>query len=453
MCSGNGVENEMNPRKVKLLAVDDSPSTLEVIQRILKSAGYDIRTCHSVVEAVSALSRTPFDLVITDYKMPKHSGMDLIQYVHENHQDTAAIMVTGYATIDGAVEAVKKGAETYLAKPFTDQELLTAVEEALEKLARRRNVQTEAQPSMFHDIIGTSPGMQHVFRLIDKAAAMNVNVMISGESGTGKELVARAIHYGGPRSAAPFVPVNCTAIPDSLLESELFGHVKGAFTGANTSRAGFFQIAENGTIFLDEIGDASLNLQGKLLRAIQSKEIFMVGSSRVQKVDTRIIAATHKNLPSLVQKGLFREDLYYRLNIIDISIPPLRDRKEDVPALVNYFVSQFCHDMGRKPPIFTDRALDALVNHSWPGNIRELENLLQRLLVILDGDQIDSGDLPETMRFNIDTAQTGNRSLAEIEVDHILSVLAAVGDNKTRAAEILGIDRKTLREKLKKIRK
>ena len=443
----------MKIQNIKLLAVDDNPNTLEVIQRILQNAGYDVKTCQSAVEAVSALSRVPIDLVITDYKMPKHSGMELIQYIHENHRDAAVIMVTGYATIDGAVEAVKKGAEAYLAKPFTEQELLTAVGQALEKLERRRSVQTDSEPITSHGIVGNSPGMQQVFKMIAKAAALSANVLISGESGTGKELVARAIHYEGPRSAAPFVPVNCTAIPDSLLESELFGHVKGAFTGANVSREGFFQVAHNGTIFLDEIGDASLNLQGKMLRTIQSKEIFMVGSSQVRKVDTRIIAATHKDLPSLVHKKLFREDLYYRLNIIDIPIPPLRERKEDVPALVNHFVSHFCRDMDRKQPAFTDSALNALMNYGWPGNIRELENLLQRLLVIIDDDRIDVGDLPEAMRYNISTSHTGSRSLSEVETEHILNVLAGVEGNKTKAAEILGIDRKTLREKVKKIQK
>lgn len=443
----------MDIQEIKLLAVDDNANTLEVIQRILRTAGYDVKTCQSAVEAVSALNRAPIDLIITDYKMPKYSGMDLIQYIHDNHKDAAVIMVTGYATIDGAVEAVKKGAEAYLAKPFTDQELLAAVEQALEKLERRRNVQTDTEPKSAYGIVGTSPGMQQVFKLIAKAAGMNTNVLISGESGTGKELVARAIHYGGPRSAAPFVPVNCTAIPDSLLESELFGHVKGAFTGANSSREGFFQIADNGTIFLDEIGDASLNLQGKLLRVIQSKEIFMVGSSQVRKVDARIIAATHKDLPSLIQKGLFREDLYYRLNIIDIPIPPLRERKEDVPALVNHFVSHYCHDMDRQSPAFSDNALDALMNYGWPGNIRELENLLQRLLVIVDDDHIDVGDLPDAMRYTINTALAGSRSLSDVEAEHILNVLDGVEGNKTKAAEILGIDRKTLRGKLKKIQK
>jgi DNA-binding NtrC family response regulator len=435
----------------RILAVDDNPNALEVITRNLVKAGYAVLTAAGVEDAVGLLADRDVDIVITDYKMPKHSGLDLIKHVRENHPDTEIIMITGYASIDGAVEAIKEGAEEYLAKPFTDTELLTAVENVLNKLIRRRKVQSEIEPEDCHGIVGNSAVMRQVFRLIAKAAPMNANVLISGESGTGKELVARAIHYAGPRSSAPFVPVNCTAIPDSLLESELFGHVKGAFTGAKASRAGFFQIADGGTIFLDEIGDASLNLQSKLLRVIQSKEIFMVGSSQVRKVDTRIIAATHKDLAALVKKGHFREDLFYRLNVIDIHIPPLRERPEDVPPLLNYFVSLYCREMKQKPPTFSDKVLEALINYSWPGNIRELENLLQRLLVIVEDELIDVTDLPHPMRFCIGQSAGAQKSLAEMEAEYIARVLAEVDNNKTRAAEILGIDRKTLREKLKRL--
>ena len=240
--------------------------------------------------------------------------------------------------------------------------------------------------------------MRTVFSLIDKAAPTLVNVLISGESGTGKELVARAIHYGGDRASAPFVSVNCTAIPDTLIESELFGHVKGAFTGAKENRTGFFQIADGGTLFLDEIGDASPNLQGKLLRVLQNKEILLVGSSRVRKVDTRVIAATHKNLQALVAKGLFREDLFYRLNVIDIFVPPLRERENDVMILMNHFLNKFSKEMNRPAPRFTDNALQAILHYNWPGNVRELENMVQRLMVVVDADLIDVADLPREMR-------------------------------------------------------
>jgi transcriptional regulator with PAS, ATPase and Fis domain len=294
--------------------------------------------------------------------------------------------------------------------------------------------------------------MHGVFGLIEKASATTANVLISGESGTGKELVARAIHYGGDRSAAPFVSVNCTAIPDNLLESELFGHVKGAFTGANDSRAGFFQIADGGTILLDEIGDASLNMQGKLLRVMQSKEIFMVGSSRVRKVDVRIVAATHKDLPVLIKKSHFREDLFYRLAVLDIAIPPLNQRGDDVLLLANHFIKKFSEEMNRPAPSFSDNALQALKNYAWPGNVRELENLMQKLAVLIEGDFIDISDLPPGMRFRLRETKEANRSLSQVETEHILRVLASVDDNRTRAASILGIDRKTLREKIKKIK-
>jgi DNA-binding NtrC family response regulator len=292
--------------------------------------------------------------------------------------------------------------------------------------------------------------MQKVYRLIGKAAETKVNVLITGESGTGKELVARAIHYNSPERSGPFVPVNCTAIPDTLLESELFGHVKGAFTDARSSRAGFFQIADGGTLFLDEIGDASMSMQGKLLRAIQNKEIFMVGSSRVQQVNTRILTATNMDLQRLVKKGLFREDLYFRLNIIEIPLPPLHERGEDILLLAQLFTEKLTKEMNRPAPRFSDKVLRAFKNYQWQGNVRELENLVQRLVVLADGELIDVTDLPEQMRFTIDRCQGFERPLIEVEAEYIANVLSSVKGNKTKAAEILGIDRKTLREKLRK---
>ncbi len=433
-----------------VLAVDDNLNTLEVIKRNLTPAGYEVVTCAEVPAAVRILEEQPIDVLITDYKMPRHDGLELITHAGENYPDLGMIMVTGYPSIDGAVQAVKSGADEYLAKPFTETELLAAMEKVTDKLARRRQARAAVPLPGDFGILGCSQAMQAVFRLIDKAAAMTANVLISGESGTGKELVARAIHYRGARSAAPFVSVNCTAIPESLLESELFGHVKGAFTGAKEDRAGYFQIADGGTIFLDEIGDASLNLQAKLLRIMQNKEFFRVGSSQICKVDTRIIAATHKNLQAMVEKGLFREDLYYRLNIIDIPLPPLRERREDIAILVNHFMSEFCREMGRPSITLSDRALQALGVYAWPGNVRELENLMQRLVVMVDGPQVAVADLPPAMRFTIRSLPGEMRTLSQMEADHINAVLESVGGNKSRAAEILGIDRKTLREKLKK---
>ncbi|MGE4440221.1 MAG: sigma-54-dependent transcriptional regulator [Desulfomicrobium sp.] len=441
----------MQDKATTILAVDDSPATLEVISRHLSGAGYVVHGCGSVEEAGSFLDDNAVDLIITDYKMPRANGLELIKYVRDNFKDTEIMMITGFPSISGAVEAMRDGAGEYLAKPFTGEELLSVVRRILEKQDRRRAAHAENQELSAFGIIGNCPEMHAVYALIRKAARTSANVFISGESGTGKELVARAVHYNSDRRASAFVPVNCSAIPDTLLESELFGHVKGAFTGAKDSRAGFFEIANGGTIFLDEIGDASPNLQAKLLRVMQSKEFCMVGSSRTRTVDTRIIAATHKDLKRLVEQGQFREDLYYRIHVVEIRLPSLAERGDDILMLTNHFLRKFAHDMNREVPRITDEALDALAQYAWPGNVRELENLLQRLVIVGDGPVIDITDLPESMRFSITRGRHGDKTLAEVEAEHIRAVLARTGDNKTRAAEILGIDRKTLREKLKRL--
>jgi len=437
-------------KKESIIIVDDAPDTLEMLQRNLSSENYLVFTASSVVEAIRLLESTPVDLVITDLKMPKVSGLDLIRHVRENYKDTEVMMITGYATIGGAVEAVKIGAEEYLAKPFTDEELFSAVEKTLNKLHMRRTIQTKqkVKPPIPYGLIGDSEAIRKVFDNIAKAAKTPATVIITGESGTGKELVARAIHYSSTRSSAPFVPINCGGIPEELLESELFGHVKGAFTGAIDSRAGFFQTAEGGSIFLDEISETSPSMQVKLLRVLQDKEICMIGSRRSQKVDVRIIAATNKDLLSLLKKGVFREDLYYRLNVINISVSPLREREDDVLLLANHFTRKFAEELGKPVSQFSDRALQVLKNYSWPGNVRELENLIQRLLVMTDGETIDVPDLPSFLRFSASSEKGLNRTLAEVESEHIQNVLESVDGNKTKAAEILGISRKTLRNKL-----
>lgn len=437
--------------KIKILAVDDSKSTLEVLKRNLESNGYDVLTSLRVEEALPLLDEFDFDIVITDFRMPQATGLDLIRHVRENHRDVEIMMITGYPSISGAVEAIKDGAGEYLPKPFTTEELLTAMDRIVERVNRRRAVNTVDNPDRTYGIAGKSPGMQLVFRRIGKAASTNANVLISGDSGTGKELVARAVHYHSDRRAAPFVPVNCAAIPDSLVESELFGHVKGAFTGAKEGRAGFFEIANGGTVFLDEIGDASPSMQAKLLRVLQSKEFCKVGSSVVHTVDTRILAATHKNLKKLVEDGSFREDLFYRLNVVDIPVPSLAERGDDILILVSNFLVKFSKAMQRPTPGMTDEALQALRNYAWPGNVRELENLIQRLVVIVDHDPIQVNDLPPSMRFSLPVDSRVDRSLADVEREHIRNVLTMTNNNKTRAAEILGINRKTLREKLKRM--
>ncbi len=436
----------------RILVVDDSAPTVEIIRRNLESAGYHVFTASSVAEAVGVLDQTTMDLVVTDMKMPRATGLDLIHHVRENHRDTQTLMITGYPTVAGAVDAIRGGAEDYLAKPFTDDELRTAVQRALEGLQRRRAgraISDDEPTDSPSGILGTSEAMRAVAHTIRKAAQSLATVLITGESGTGKELVARDIHYCSERAAAPFVPVNCGGIPETLLESELFGHLKGAFTGAVQSRAGFFQTADGGTIFLDEISETSPAMQVKLLRALNDKQICMVGASRSQQVDVRIIAATNKDLADLVRKGQFREDLFFRLNVIPIRIPPLRERGDDILLLIGHFAARYAAEAGRAAPSFTDRALASLRAYHWPGNVRELQNVVQRLVVMSDGDTIDVADLPELMRFTSLRGSGLNRTLAEVEREHIQRVLESVGGNKTRAAGILGIDRKTLREKLK----
>ena len=417
------------------------------------SEGYQVFTAPGVVEAIEILSSTPIDLVITDFKMPKVNGLDLIKHIRENFKDTEVMMITGYASIEGAVKAVKTGAEEYLAKPFTDKELFQAVKRALKKLKMCRAGKSESpqQSSFSYGLIGESKEIHKVFNSIVKAASTRVTVIITGESGTGKELVARAIHYSSSRASDPFVPINCGGIPEGLLESELFGHVKGAFTGATESRAGFLQTADGGTIFLDEISETSLAMQVKLLRVLQDKEICMVGSTHPQKVDIRILAATNKDLLSLVKKGVFREDLYYRLNVVSISMPPLRERGDDILLLARHFAIKFAKEFEKPEPRFSDNALEVIRNYYWPGNVRELENVVQRLVVMNEGAFIEVSDLPSLMRFSALRGMGFNRTLAEVETEYIRNVLASVDGNKTQAAKILGIDRKTLRDKLKKI--
>ncbi len=436
--------------KASILVVDDAPDTLEILRRNLSSKGYQVFTATNVAEAIQFMVTQPVDLVITDFKMPKISGTDLVRHVRANLRNTEIMMITGYASVEGAVQALKDGAEEYLAKPFTDKELYDAVERILDKLSTRRKAQKETSriTPPLEGMIAQSPQMFEVFKSISKAAATSATVLITGESGTGKELVARAIHYNSNRASASFVPINCGSIPEGLLESELFGHVKGAFTGATESRAGFFQTAEGGTIFLDEISETSLAMQVKLLRVLQDKEVSMVGTSRSRKIDVRILAATNKDLTHLVKKGLVREDLYFRLSVLTIVVPPLRERTDDILLLTRFFADKYANELGKKPPQFSDNALKVLKNYNWPGNIRELENLIQRMIIMIDEDIIDVPDLPSLMRFTASGERDLTRSLIEVEAEYIRQVLTSVGGNKSRAAEILRIDRKTLRKKL-----
>ncbi len=437
-------------RTYSILVVDDSESTREVLRRNLEAEGYHVRVATGVPHALDQLGLAPFDLVITDLRMPEVSGMELVRHVRENLPDTEVIMVTGYASVEGAVEAIKTGAEEYLSKPFTDKELLVAVDRALAKLRQRRAGVGQPSSSLLgrYGLIGDSAPMIRLAFQVERAARYPATALITGESGTGKELVARAIHYHSSRSSSPFVAVNCGGIPAGLMERELFGHKKGAFTGAGESRPGFFQTAQGGTILLDEISEMETPMQVKILRVLQEREFCMVGDTRQQKLDLRVIAATNKDLHSLVRRGRFREDLYYRLNVLNIEIPPLRERTGDIALLVRHFCAKYAEEWGEAIPAFSDQALAAMERYDWPGNVRELENTFQRVVLMASRDPIEVCDLPHPMRFSAQRSNGALRSLAEVEREHVRRVLDEVGGNKSQAARILGIDRKTLRAKL-----
>jgi two-component system, NtrC family, response regulator HydG len=436
----------------RILIVDDTFDTREVLRRNMEARGYDTRTADSAEAALRVLETEPVQLVITDIRMPGPSGLDLLRHIHDNYSGVRVVVITGYPRYDEAIQAIKIGAEEYLIKPFTDDELFRAVETAFAK--QRLTPETSPAPlshAAKYGLIGESPAMTSLFAAIARAAATDATILIQGESGTGKELVARAIHYESRRAAAPFVAVNCGAIPEPLLESELFGHLKGSFTGALSTRAGFFQTADTGTILLDEIAEAPPAMQVKLLRVLQDKAIFMLGATRPTRVDVRIMAATNKDLETLTRKGHFREDLFYRLNVIRLTVPPLTARGDDIGLLIRHFVQRFAQENGQPAPRISDRALALLSEYHWPGNVRELENVIMRILAMRPGKTVEAPDLPQLMRYTVPTApQCLDRPLKEVEAEYIRAVLDNVANNKSEAARILGITRRTLREKLAK---
>ena len=438
-----------NNHEYQILAVDDSPDMLELLRRHLQNFGFKILTVSNVMDAIKLLESMEIDLVITDLQMPEINGMALVKHVRENYKATGILVITAYPTIKNAVETVKLGANEYLIKSFTKEELLKSVTDAINVVETRNNIPKDTTEISIRGIIGESEPMKKIYKDVAKASRLKTTILLNGETGTGKELVARAIHYSSKEASAPFITVNCGGIPETLLESELFGYLKGSFTGANESRGGFFQAADGGSIFLDEIHNTSRSMQAKLLRVLQEKEINMIGSKVAQKVDLRIIAAANVDLFQLVKKGQFREDLYYRLNIIPILIPPLRERQGDVSLLTHFFVEKYAKEAAIQKPELSDRLMKALSAYDWPGNVRELENIVQRLVVMNDGEQIDVADLPQMMRFSV--YQDGNlkKTLKQVELEHIQLILATTNGNKSKAAEILNIDRKTLREKLK----
>ncbi len=452
------IEEIQSAHNIRILVIDDDIKMLELLKKVLSKRGYIVDISPKPKEALEKFARVGFDIVMTDINMPEISGLEVLKQVKSTAPDTIVIMITAFATVSSAVESMKLGAYDYIIKPFNIEEFVLIIDRASEQILLRKEVELlrreVQQRYSFGNIIGKSPQMQRVFQLIKQVANTSSNVIIYGKSGTGKELVAKAIHYNSPRKDKPFIAVNCSAIPESLLESELFGHEKGAFTGAVSSRKGLFEEANGGTIFLDEVGDMSLAMQAKLLRVIEDKEIRAVGSDKPRKIDVRIIAATHKDLEKAVKEVTFREDLFYRLNVIPIYLPELRERVEDIPLLVEYFLKKYGEEAGRPNIKISREALACMMKYSWPGNVRELENLIERLVVLSPGDEITVNELPEHIRVCkaetlVEELTLGERiTLEELEKRYILKVLRETGWHKSNAAKILGIDRRTLYRKI-----
>src|ERR671922_2382566 len=431
----------------RILLIDDDPGTTRFMQELLNRPDREIEATSDPEQGLARVRAKPFDLVISDLKLnARLDGIDVLRSVREITPGTPVIIVTGFGELEKAVEAVREGAFDFVSKPFNITELKGLVERALQKAAAppQAAVVRDAMPPA---LLGRTPAMTAVYKQIAHAAAADAPVLIIGESGTGKELVARAIHQHGNRSGRPFVPINCGALTETLLESELFGHVKGSFTGAVSDNKGVFQTAHTGTVFLDEVGEMTPALQVKLLRVLQEGEVRPVGSSRPNKVDVRIVAATNVDVEKAVADGKFRQDLYYRLGVVVINLPPLRERREDIPLLVERFVQAASSKAGKHVQL-SDAALDALSSYHWPGNVRELENMIERLVVFSRTTNIQLSDLPPTVTPRAPALEKrlfdDLPTLEEIERRYLVHVLEQVGGNRTRAAEVMGIDRRTL---------
>jgi two-component system NtrC family response regulator len=441
-----------------ILVVDDEPPQLELIGGFLKKQGFEVTLAESGEKALQIFRRESFDLVLTDQRMPNLSGLDLLKAVRTVNPETPVIVVTAYGSIETAVSAIKAGATDYLTKPLNLDELLHRIEKVREHhrlVLENRDLREElGERHRIEGIIGESGRMLEVFSLVRRVAPSEATVLIRGESGTGKELIAKAIHFASPRASGPLVKVNCAALPETLLESELFGHEKGAFTGALVTRKGRFEVASGGTIFLDEIGDLPTHLQAKLLRVLQEREFERVGSSKPISIDVRILAATHRDLERLLKAGQFRDDLYYRLNVVTIVLPPLRERRQDLPLFMDHLLRVFAEKNGKKIRGFTSEAREALLRYDYPGNVRELENIIERASVITRSDVIGRADLPISIQepeVEVINSETDLPVVVErLERRMIREALARSGGVQTRAAEQLGITERALRYKLKK---
>lgn len=438
----------------KILIVDDNENILEVVRMRLESVGYEVSTAANARDALDLVKDAPFDLVITDLKMTERNGIQLMEDIQLVNPEIPVIILTAHGSIENAVEAMKKGAYSYLTKPFNDNDLALHVKKALEKQSLTREIKRLRQDLLekYHleNIVGKSPVMQLVFEQIIKVAPSPSTVLILGESGTGKEMIAKAIHYNSPRANEPFLAVNCSALPESLLENELFGHIKGAYTGAVDDRDGLFMAANGGTLFLDEIADAPLTTQVKLLRALQEREILPVGGHTPRKVDVRLIVATNKDLKKSIEEGTFREDLYYRIHVIPVSLPPLRERKEDIPLLADHFLRKYAIQMNKEILGFKPEALQRIMLYEWPGNVRELEHRIEHAVVMAAENYISPEDLFPSRREEPGGFKTIKAAREEFEEEYVRNLLRITKGNVSTAAKLAGHQRIALYNLIKK---
>ena len=441
-----------------VLVVEDEELMRNILRELLEGAGYHVYTADSAETAIEIFGADEIAATLTDIKMSGRDGLALLDQVKSIDAEALVIIMTAYSSVDSAVAALRKGAYDYITKPFVNEDLLQTIKNAVlqrKLFVENRLLRRELKRAYsFSEIVGNSDAMQRVFGLVNKVAASNANILILGETGTGKELIARSIHASSGRAERPFLAVNCGALPESLLESELFGHMKGSFTGAASDKKGLLRSVGGGTLFLDEIGDMPLPLQVKLLRALQEHEVTPVGAAIPQSFDARVITATHKDLETEVAAGRFREDLFYRLNVVEINVPPLRDRREDIPLLVKHFVGKSARAQNVADKPVSRDAITSFVNYDWPGNVRELENAVERAFILSDGE-IDVDTLPVKVRGSTDSEGVRDRetfrpTLEEIERRYVMEILEAADGDKTRAANILGVDLSTLYRKLKR---
>jgi two-component system, NtrC family, response regulator PilR len=459
-----------DPGPLRVLVVDDERSMREFLEILLKREGYQVKSAQNGLKAMEVFEREPFDVVLTDLKMPGMTGIELLERVKARAPQTEVIVFTAYQTIETAIDAMQKGAFHYVSKPFKNEELKLTIRKCAEKkrlvdenVALKREISRGASPAI-EGFVFQSPKMENVFQLVQTVAPTRSSVLILGESGTGKEVLARAIHRLSKRAKAPFIPVDCGAIPENLLESELFGHVKGAFTGALTNKKGMFSVADKGTLFLDELGELPLHLQVKLLRALQERRIKAVGDVAEQPVDVRIVAATNRDIDTMVAEGRFREDLYYRLNVISLTVPPLRERAEDILQIAQYFLGRFAREFGKSTRWISPDAIRRLKTYPYPGNVRELENIIEHAVTFNTSDTIMVDDLPERLHATrkapvpedddighfLDEDFNLERYMEGVERRFLVEALERAGGNKTVAARILGVSFRSVRYKLDK---